>query len=106
MWQRIYVRGWTRRVLRNKLRITVGTPEENEQLMKALRFIAGLKQTPQNDLSRYNGRLKGGNNIQRLAQFGALPAAPSAPVAVTFTIVGINSMQLLPNADESLRDAH
>ena len=32
--------------LRNKLRITVGTSEENEHLMKALRFIAGLKQTP------------------------------------------------------------
>ena len=58
--------------MRNKLRITVGTPEENEQLMKALRFIAGLKQTPQNDLSRCNGRPKGGNSIQRLAQFGAV----------------------------------
>jgi len=32
-----------------------------------------LKQAPQNDLSHSNVRLKGGNNMQRLAPFGALP---------------------------------
>lgn len=48
------------------------TPDENEQLMKAVRFIAGLKQTPQSDLSRSNVRLEGGNNMQGLAQFGAV----------------------------------
>jgi hypothetical protein len=52
--------------LQSKLQITVGTPEENEQLMKALRFIAGLKH-----LSRCNGRLKGGNNSAR-PQFGSV----------------------------------
>jgi histidinol-phosphate/aromatic aminotransferase/cobyric acid decarboxylase-like protein len=41
--QRIYVRWFVEEGLRNKLRITIGTPDENEQLAKALRFIAGLK---------------------------------------------------------------
>ena len=43
--QRIYVRWFDEEGLRNKLRITIGTPDENEHLVKALRIIAGLKDT-------------------------------------------------------------
>jgi histidinol-phosphate aminotransferase len=44
--QRIYVRWFDEKGLRNKLRITIGTPDEIEHLVKALRLIAGLKETP------------------------------------------------------------
>jgi histidinol-phosphate aminotransferase len=40
------VRWFDEEGLRNKLRITIGTPDENEHLVKALRIIAGLKGTP------------------------------------------------------------
>jgi histidinol-phosphate aminotransferase len=41
--QGIYVRWFNEDKLRDKLRITIGTPEESEHLVKALRLIAGLK---------------------------------------------------------------
>jgi hypothetical protein len=62
--------------------------------MKALRFIAGLKQTPQNDVSRYKGDLRAATTYSAWPSSAPLPAAPGAPVAFTSTIVGINSMQL------------
>ena len=43
MARQIFVRWFNEDGLRDKLRITIGTPEENRDLMKALRQLGGLR---------------------------------------------------------------
>jgi histidinol-phosphate aminotransferase len=43
MARRIFVRWFNEEGLRDKLRISIGTPEENQHLVEALRLLGGSK---------------------------------------------------------------